>query len=98
MSVYLKIHISDEFETVACCDEELLNQVLKEGNLRIEISSYFFGGKLIPMEEAISILKQAQYFNIIGEKIITKAVDSQILKSDHFKTICGIPMALKMMF
>ena len=39
MKVYLKIHLKDEIETIACCDEKLLNQVFKEGNLRIEISN-----------------------------------------------------------
>ncbi|MBA7643980.1 hypothetical protein ES703_51715 [subsurface metagenome] len=57
MKVYLKVHIKEEFEIIACCDEELLNQVFKEGNLRIEISNQFFEGKLIALEEAISILK-----------------------------------------
>ena len=45
MKVYLKIHIRDDCETIACCDEELLNQIFKEGNLRIEISNRFFGGR-----------------------------------------------------
>ena len=34
MKVYLKVHIKEEFEIIACCDEELLNQVFK-----IEIAS-----------------------------------------------------------
>ncbi len=98
MKVYLKIHANQEFETIACCDEELLNQVFKEGNLRIEISAQFFGGKLIASEDAISILKNASYFNIVGEKIIKKAIDSKILTSEGVRSINGIPMALKMMF
>lgn len=96
MKVYLKVHIANEFQTIACCDEELLNQVFKEGKLRIEISTQFFGGKLINLEEAISILKGASHFNIVGEKIVTKAIDCKII--NDYKTISGIPMALKMMF
>ena len=44
MKAYLKIHCQNEIETVACCDEQLLNKVFQEGQLRIEISEYFFGG------------------------------------------------------
>lgn len=96
MKVYLKVHIKRDIETIACCDEELLNQVFKEENLRIEISNHFFGGKLLNLEEAILILKNASYFNIVGEKIINKAIESEIIQ--QYKNICGIPIALKMMF
>lgn len=98
MKVYLKIHLKDEIETIACCDEKLLNQVFKEGNLRIEISNQFFGGKLINLEEAIEILKEAPYFNIVGENITSKAIDYKILPKEGIRSINGVPMALKMMF
>ena len=98
MKVYLKVHTKDAFETVACCDEELLNQVFKEGNLKIEISSQFFGGNLIDIEDAISILKNASFFNIVGEKIINKAIDCEILQREGVRFINSVPMALKMMF
>ena len=96
MKVYLKVHIRDEFEIIACCDEELLNRCFKEGNLRLEISNQFFGGNLIPQEEAISILKEAFYFNIIGEKIISKAIEFKILSKEGVRYVNGVPMALKM--
>jgi len=98
MKVYLKIHTANEFQTIACCDEELLNQVFKEDNLRIEISTQFFGGKLIYLEEAISILKEASHFNIVGKKIITKAIDCKILSKEGVRFINGVPIALKMRF
>ena len=98
MKVYLKIHIRDDCETIACCDEELLNQIFKEGNLRIEISNRFFGGRLINLEEAISILQNASFFNIVGEKIIKEAINRKILTKEGVRYINGIPMALKMMF
>ena len=98
MKVFLKIHNRNEIETVACCDEILLNKVFEEGNLRIEISDHFFGGNLINLDDAINILKQASYFNIVGEVIINKAIDSQILPKEGVRNINGIPMAMKMMF
>ena len=97
MKVYLKVHIRDDSETVACCDEELLNQVFKEEDFRIEISNHFYGGKLISLEEAIDILKEVSFFNIVGEKITTKAVDCNLLTREGIQLICGIPMAMKMM-
>ncbi|MHA2430826.1 MAG: DUF424 family protein [Promethearchaeota archaeon] len=98
MRVYLKIHIRSEIETVACCDELLLNQVFTEGNLRIEINEQFFGGNLIDIDEAVEILKVASYFNIVGENIVNKVIDLKILPKEGVRSINGVPMALKMMF
>ncbi|MHA2473327.1 MAG: DUF424 family protein [Promethearchaeota archaeon] len=98
MNVYLKIHIRDDCETVACCDKALLNNVYTEGNLRIEITDQFFGGRLINIEDAIDILKTASFFNIVGDNIIERALECKILSKDGIRTINGVPMALRMMF
>ncbi|MHA1272289.1 MAG: DUF424 domain-containing protein [Promethearchaeota archaeon] len=98
MKVYLKIHVRNEIETVACCDEILLNKVFCEGELKIEITESFFGGTLMNLEDAIEILKEASYFNIVGENIIKEAVNQKLLPKEGVRRINGIPMALKMMF
>ena len=98
MKVFLKIHIRNEIETVAVCDEDLLNQVFKEGNLKIEISNQFFGGNLVTLDDAVDILKQSSYFNIVGENIINKAIDCHIFPKEGIRFINGVPMAMKMMF
>ncbi len=98
MKVFLKIHNRNEIDTVACCDEDLLNKVFKEGNFRIDISDHFFGGNLINLDDAINILKQASYFNIVGDVIISKAIDNQILPKEGVRKINGIPIAMKMRF
>lgn len=98
MKVYLKIHRRNDIETVACCDEALLNHIFTEGNLRIEINSNFFGGDLLSIDQALEILKEASYFNIVGENITNKALDLQLLSKDGVKKINNIPMAIKMMF
>ena len=98
MKVYLKIHRRNDIETVACCDETLLNHIFTEGNLRIEINSNFFGGDLLSIDQALEILKEASYFNIVGENIINKAIDLQLLPKDGVRKINNIPIAIKMMF
>ena len=98
MNVYLKIHRRNGIETVACCDEPLLNQIFTEGNLRIEINSTFFGGDLLDIDQAGEILKEASYFNIVGENITNKAITLQLLPKEGVRKINNIPMAMKMMF
>ena len=98
MKVYLKIHHNNEIETVACCDESLLRKVFKEGNLRIEITEQFFSGSLLNINDAIEILMNAPYFNIVGKNIIEKAISHNILPKEGVRTINDVPMAMKMMF
>ncbi|MCK4381980.1 MAG: DUF424 family protein [Candidatus Lokiarchaeota archaeon] len=98
MKVYLKIHRRNDIDTVACCDETLLNRIFTEGDMRIEISSSFFGGALLSIDQALEILKEASYFNIVGENITNKAIDLQLLPKDGVRKINNIPMAIKMMF
>jgi len=98
MNVYLKIHRRNDIDTVACCDETLLNRIFTEGDLRLEISSNFFGGDLLSIEQALEILKEASYYNIVGENITNKAINLKLLAKDGVKKINNIPMAIKMMF
>lgn len=96
MKVYIKIHSRNDIDTVACCDEHLLNKCFKEGDVKIEISEHFFGGNLIALDDAIEILKNAQCFNIVGENIINKAIFKNILPKDSTRKIAGLPIAMKM--
>jgi len=98
MRVYLKIHRRNGIDTVACCDELLLNQIFIEGNLKIDISDRFFGGDLLSIDKAVELLKKALYFNIVGENITNKAIALKILTKEGVKKINNIPMAIKMMF
>jgi len=85
-------------ETIACCDEALLNKIFIEGNLRLEIGSTFFGGNLLAIDKAIEILSGASYFNIVGENIINMAIAQKLLSKEGIRKINNIPMAMKMMF
>ncbi|MFO8019459.1 MAG: DUF424 family protein [Promethearchaeia archaeon] len=98
MKVYLKIHDWKKNKTVACCDENLLEKVIKEGNLKIEISKQFYGGDLMDINKAIEILKDVNNFNIVGKSIIELAIEHKILPKEGIRSIDGVPMALKMMF
>jgi len=98
MRVYLKVHRRNGIDTVACCDELLLNKILIEGNLKIEINNRFFGGDLLSIDKAVELLKKALYFNIVGENITNMAIAHKILPKEGVKKINNIPMAIKMMF
>ena len=97
MKVYIKIHCRSEIACVACCDEDLINKVFKEDNLRIEISEHFYGGNLVNIDEAIHLLGGATSFNLVGDNIINAAINHKIVPKDGVSVINGVPMAMKML-
>ena len=98
MKVYLKFHVRSGMETVAACDENLLDRVINEDDLQIKISNQFYGGELIQLDKAMEILKQSTNFNIVGEHLINRAIDDKLLPKEGVRSIDGVPMAMKMMF
>lgn len=98
MKVYIKIHHFQFHETVACCDEQLLNKSFSEGDFNLDITDQFFGGNLVNIEKAIEILKTSDSFNIVGENITSNAVKNKIVSKEGIQLINNLPIALKMMF
>lgn len=98
MRVYLKIHSQGVSKVIAVCDDDLLNKELCENSLRLMISHDFYGGNLIDIEKAIDLLSMSSNFNIVGNNIIRKAIESGIIHKSSIKKIDNVPMAIKMMF
>lgn len=96
MQVYLKIHSRGDIEIVAACDDDLLNQELRENELRIKITGDFYGGSLVDIDHAIDVLSDCPSFNIIGKNIISKAINCGIVHKSSIRKINDVPMAIKM--
>lgn len=95
----IKIHKSYR-DVVAICDKELLGKKFEQGDMQIEISS-FFDGEHKTEPEVLEIIKNASSedvsFNIVGKKSIKTALKAGIISKEGIKTIQGIPMALTLL-
>ena len=78
---------------VAICDEKLLDKNLKEGDIKIKVSKYFYGGKLIDGEFALKLMKNATIGNLIGNEIVKIAEDNGFIVKENIISINGIPHA-----
>ncbi len=58
---------------VAICDEELLGRVLEEGELRLEVSRDFYGGKRVPISLIHQFISEGTVINLIGNKVVREA-------------------------
>ena len=68
--VYLKVHSTTGGNLYAFADPEIIGKTFSNGRARIAVSEDFYKGKLIPMEDALGIIKKHYNSNIVGSLAI----------------------------
>ncbi len=92
---FLKKHIQGKNIVFAAADEEIIGKEFREDNKRLSVSNTFYRGELLEIESAVEILKKAKNLNIVGQKIVTAAIEAKIIHELGVLTIQGIPHAIK---
>jgi len=59
---------------VAACDAGLLGGTFRQGKLKLEVNTQFYGGALCTIEKAMEALVEADVANLVGETTIKAAV------------------------
>ncbi|MCK5548152.1 MAG: DUF424 family protein [Thermoplasmata archaeon] len=77
---------------VAACDADLLGKSFREGELRIEVSS-FYDGLIVHKDELIRHMKLATIANFVGEKVVGIAIEEGYVDKENIIRIGGIPHA-----
>jgi hypothetical protein len=78
---------------VAICDEELIEKTLDFDDVKFHVSRKFYGGDLIDHEKAEKLLENATIGNLVGEKIISLALNKRYIAKENIILISGIPHA-----
>ena len=77
---------------VAACDERLLGRTLREGELRLHVSS-FYEGQPMSAEEFIAQLRFATIGNFVGRETVAAAQRAGFVGEDGVLVIEGEPHA-----
>ncbi len=94
MAISVKVVRNGKEVVVAACDSELLGRTLTMGKTRFRIHPSFFGGKFLPVEEAISEVISGTSVNLVGERIVQKAIEAGLVHPEAVAHISGVPHAL----
>jgi hypothetical protein len=78
---------------LAACDAELLGKTLKEGKITFHVHEKFYKGPRVTLEEAVELIKQSTVVNMIGRKIVKKAIEHGFVHPDAVLMIEGVPHA-----
>ena len=78
---------------LAACDAELLGKTLKEGKIVFRVHEKFYKGPKVTVEEALELIKQSTIVNMVGHKIVKKAIEKGFVHPEAVLMIEGIPHA-----
>jgi len=77
---------------VAACDERLLGRTLREGELRLHVSSFYEGERMSP-EAFVENLRRATMGNFVGKETVAAAQRAGFVAEDGVLWIDGEPHA-----
>ncbi len=78
---------------LATCDVDLLGKKLSEGKIVFEIHKQFYEGPKMTLEEVIELMKQSTIVNMVGHKVVKKAIEKGLVHPEAVLKISGVPHA-----
>ena len=93
MEVYANLQKRGKCILLAACDVELLGKTLKEGKIVFHVNVKFYKGTKVTVEEAVELMKQCTIVNMVGKKIVKKAIEAGLVHPEAVLLIEGIPHA-----
>ncbi|MEM3841274.1 MAG: DUF424 family protein [Candidatus Micrarchaeaceae archaeon] len=95
--IYVKLHASQGKLLVAMCDEELIGQMLEEGEITIDLDAYsdFYKGELTEPDDVKNKVDVAKVYssNIVGKESIRAAINLGLIEAGNIKSVMGVPFA-----
>lgn len=79
MEVHLRVIHDKRGVLVAACDAGLLGETFRQGKMKLEVNTQFYGGALCTIEKAMEALVEADVANLVGETTIKAAVDKGLV-------------------
>jgi len=75
------------------CDADVLGKTLKQGKIVFHVREEFYKGSLVSLEEAVDLIQQSTIVNMVGRKIVEKAIERGLVHPDAVLEIKGVPHA-----
>lgn len=93
VEVYVNLRKHGRSLVLATCDCELLGKVLCDGKIVFEVRKDFYKGHRVSLQEAIELAKKSTIVNMIGRRIVEKAVEEGLVHPEAILKISGVPHA-----
>lgn len=92
---YAKEHVVGTTRILGACDMELLGKTIHDKTgLEINVAEKFYGGTLVDEEELLSLIKNANSINLVGNRIVKTVLERGIGKTSSVKEIGGVMLMM----
>jgi|GEM_PF-341245 len=91
--ISVKVYCKREDVLVVACDSELLGKKFTEGEMCLELSS-FYDGKKVSEKIFLEHMANATSANLVGEKTINAAVNAGFIGKENIIRVQGVPYAV----
>ena len=76
------------------CDKDLLGRVLKKDKLLINISTSYYGQRLVDAAEAETLMRNSSILNMVGKQTIDMSINLNIGSRQGVKVIDEVPFLI----
>jgi hypothetical protein len=91
VEVHLRVIHDNRGVLVAACDAGLLGETFRQGRMKLEVNTQFYGGALCTVEKAMEALAEADIANLVGETTIKAAVDKGLVDPEAVIYFGAVP-------
>ncbi len=92
MPIKMRVYTRGAETLVAAADADLLGKTFREGEIRIQVTS-FFDGDLVDEERFLQHLRLATIGNFVGRETVDAAIRGGFVNRDAVLWIDGVPHA-----
>jgi hypothetical protein len=68
---------------VAACDADIVGKIFEEDEVSLEVKSDFYCGNAAFLNDCDTLLIEATILNLVGNRIVGKAVELGLINPDH---------------
>ena len=93
MYVYVNMWRWGRHVLLAICDAELLGKTLRDGDVVFKVQEEFYKGVKVSVDEAVELIKQSTIVNMVGDRIVKRAIERGFVHPEAVLKISDIPHA-----
>jgi len=90
LEVYVKIRRWGQQVLLAACDADVLGKTFQDSDLVFEVKEEFYKGFKTSIEEAVSLIEKSTIVNLVGTRIVKKAIERGYVHPEAVIEICGV--------
>ena len=90
MEVYVKVRRWGGQVLLAACDADVLGRTLQDSDIVFEVKEEFYKGFKTNLEEAVNLIEKSTIVNLVGSKIVKKAIERGYVHPEAVIEISGV--------